>query len=83
MAVCCCFGSGSDPRWKVFYLRIGTGPSLLIPIEIEIGEIMSRNKPTGPQKGSVQKKVDWKALEIAVCVPASALPKPSPPWLES
>jgi len=25
---------------------------------------MSRNKPTGKQKGSVQKKVDWKALEI-------------------
>jgi hypothetical protein len=25
---------------------------------------MSRNKPTGPPKGSVQKKVDWKALEI-------------------
>jgi transposase len=25
---------------------------------------MSRNKPTGPQKGSVPKKVDWKALEI-------------------
>jgi transposase len=25
---------------------------------------MSRNKPTGPQKGSVQKKMDWKALEI-------------------
>src|SRR5712692_9692139 len=25
---------------------------------------MSRNKPTGKQKGSVQKKVDWKALAI-------------------
>ena len=25
---------------------------------------MSRNKPTGKQKESVQKKVDWKALEI-------------------
>ena len=25
---------------------------------------MSRKKPTGKQKGSVQKKVDWKALEI-------------------
>ena len=25
---------------------------------------MSRNKPTGPQKGSVQKKMDWKAVEI-------------------
>jgi hypothetical protein len=25
---------------------------------------MSRKKPTGPPKGSVQKKVDWKALEI-------------------
>ena len=26
---------------------------------------MSRNKPTGPQKkGSVQEKMDWKALEI-------------------
>jgi transposase len=25
---------------------------------------MSRNKPAGEQKGSVQKKVDWKALEI-------------------
>ena len=41
-----------------FYLRIGTGPSLLSPIEI--GEIMSRNKPTGPQKGSAREKVDWK-----------------------
>jgi hypothetical protein len=25
---------------------------------------MSRKKPTGQQKGSVQKKVHWKALEI-------------------
>jgi hypothetical protein len=25
---------------------------------------MSRNKPTCPQKGSVQKKMGWKALEI-------------------
>jgi hypothetical protein len=25
---------------------------------------MSANKPTGKQKRSVQKKVDWKALEI-------------------
>ena len=25
---------------------------------------MSRNKPTGPQKRSVQKKMDWKAVEI-------------------
>src|SRR5437588_10475983 len=25
---------------------------------------MRAKKPTGPQKGSVQKKVDWKALEI-------------------
>ena len=25
---------------------------------------MSKNKPTGPQKGSVHKKVNWKALEI-------------------
>jgi hypothetical protein len=25
---------------------------------------MSRKKPTGKQKGSGQKKVDWKALEI-------------------
>ena len=25
---------------------------------------MSRKKPTGKQKGSTQKRVDWKALEI-------------------
>ena len=25
---------------------------------------MSRNKPTGPQKRSVQKKMDWKTVEI-------------------
>ena len=25
---------------------------------------MSENKPTGPQKGSAQNKVNWKALEI-------------------
>jgi transposase len=45
-----------------FYLRIGAGPSPLSLIEI--GEIMSRKRPAGKQKGSVQKKVDWKALEI-------------------
>jgi Transposase len=45
-----------------FFLRIGTGPSPLSLIEI--GEIMSRKKPTGKQKGSVQNRVDWKALEI-------------------
>jgi hypothetical protein len=45
-----------------FYLRIGTLPSPLSLIAIR--EIMSRNKPTGPQKGSAPKKVDWKALEI-------------------
>ena len=31
---------------------------------IKIGEIVNRNKPTGIQNGSVQKRVDWKALEI-------------------
>src|SRR5207248_2405252 len=31
---------------------------------LRIGERMRAKKPTGPQKGSVQKKVDWKALEI-------------------
>jgi hypothetical protein len=31
---------------------------------MEIGEIMRAKKPTGKQKRSVQKKVDWKALEI-------------------
>jgi transposase len=31
---------------------------------LKLGEIMSRMKPTSKQKGAVQKKVDWKALEI-------------------
>jgi transposase len=45
-----------------FYLRIGTEPS---PQSlIAIGEIMSKNKPTGPQKGSAQNQVNWRALEI-------------------
>jgi hypothetical protein len=43
-------------------LRIGTGPSP--PSLIELGEVMSANKPTGAKKKSVPKKVDWKALEV-------------------
>jgi transposase len=31
---------------------------------MEIGEVMSANKPTGAKKKSVPKKVDWKALEV-------------------
>ena len=46
-----------------FYLRIGTGPSPLIP-RCEIGEISERKKPAGKQKGSAREKVDWKALDI-------------------
>ena len=55
------FGGGSDPVGE-FYLRIGTGPSPLLLIEL--GEVLSANKPTGAKKKSVPKKVDWKALEI-------------------
>jgi transposase len=29
-----------------------------------MGEIVNRKKPTGKQRGSAQKRVDWKALEI-------------------
>src|SRR5215469_11935222 len=50
------------PRWRVSYLRIGTGPSPLFLIEI--GEVMSANQPTGAKKKSVPKKVDGKALEV-------------------
>jgi hypothetical protein len=44
-----------------FSLRIGTGPS---PHLKGIGDSVNKKKPEGKQKGSAQKKVDWKALEI-------------------
>jgi hypothetical protein len=68
LAVCCCFGNGSDPVGKILFTNRNRAEST-IPDGKERErererEIMSRNKPTGPQKGSVQKKMDWKAVEI-------------------
>jgi hypothetical protein len=53
-------GCGSDPVGEFLILFANRNRVFLF----EIGEVMSANKPTGKRKRCVQKKVDWKALEI-------------------